>query len=291
MQICDALIKAQVNCEQQQSLECFLVTHLSHCCLPCRLPGVTACSPHQSAGHRAQQDLAVVQSCVLVLVHDWEIPVHGRSRKVQPEQVTELHQGRKKYFNPYWRLKCIPKKNESLNVRPRQIHPVGRERPIFLIYPFWQGVQPECRTQVTISSIKQWGSLAAQYCPRWTVWHPPCDPDNKATAGSSAVLLAMAAISNKNTEAFLILQRQKMKYFSSYAMLALPQQRSNQYGTKQSQWFISRGFELGFVGKKASALLQTPGRLHRYFHSTSICSTETWLCSFLVLFKCYISLK
>lgn len=33
-------------------------------------------------------------------------------------------------------------------------------------------------------------------------------------------------------------------------MLALPQQGSNQYGTVQSQWFISRGFELGFVAKK-----------------------------------------
>jgi len=62
---------------------------------------------------------------------------------------------------------------------------------------------------VVISRIKQQGVLAAQYHPRWTVWDPPCDPDNKATAGSGAVLLAMAVIGNKNTEAFLILQRQK----------------------------------------------------------------------------------
>jgi len=51
-----------------------------------------------------------------------------------------------------------------------------------------------------------------------------------------------------------------MKSFSSYAMLALPQQGSNQYGTMQSQWFISRGFESGFVGKKASALFHAPRR-------------------------------
>lgn len=63
--------------------------------------------------------------------------------------------------------------------------------------------------RVIISRIKQWGVLAAHYHPCWTVWDPPCDPDNEATAGSSVVLLAMAVTGNKNTEAFLILQRQK----------------------------------------------------------------------------------
>lgn len=43
-------------------------------------------------------------------------------------------------------------------------------------------------------------------------------------------------------------------------MLALPQQGSNQYGTVQSQWFISRGVELSFVGKEASASFQAPRR-------------------------------
>lgn len=135
--------------------------------------------------------------------------------------------------------------------------PVWRERPIFLIYHFWQEVQPEWRTQVTISSIKQWGGLAAEYCAyptHWTVWDPPCDRDNKATAGSGAVLLAMAATSKKNHRKPFKYCKDRNEILLFYAMFALPQQRSNQYGTKKSQWFISRSFELGFVGKKASAL-------------------------------------
>lgn len=52
-----------------RALNVSYVTHLSHCCVPCGLLGVTACSPHQPAGHRAHQDLAVMQGCVPELVH------------------------------------------------------------------------------------------------------------------------------------------------------------------------------------------------------------------------------
>lgn len=126
------------------------------------------------------------------------------------QRVTKLSQDRKnRCFIPDWRLKHIKKRKEFLKAWPRQIPPVRQERPMFLIYHLWQGMWPECKTRVIISRIKQWEVLAAQYRPRWTVWDPPCDPENKAMAGSGAVLLALAVIGNKNTEAFLILQRQK----------------------------------------------------------------------------------
>lgn len=138
-----------------RALSVSYVTHLSHCCVPCRLPGVTACSPCQPAWGTTGPGWC---AGLCPSAHPWlRDPGAWQQRKGAPEHVTELHQGRKKCFVPYWRPKCIRKRNESLKVWPRQIPPVWRERPIFLISHFWQGVQPECRTQGTISSIKQWG--------------------------------------------------------------------------------------------------------------------------------------
>lgn len=71
-----------------------------------------------------------------------------------------------------------------------------------------------------LGRIKLWRVLAAQCHPHWTVWGPPCDSDNKAAGGSGVVLLAIAVIGNKNTEAFLILQRQKLN--PSSLMQCLP---------------------------------------------------------------------
>lgn len=70
-------------------------------------------------------------------------------------------------------------------------------------------MEPECKTRVIISRIKQQWVLAAQEHPCGTDWDPARDPDDKAAAGSGVVLPATAHIGNKNTEAFLILQRQK----------------------------------------------------------------------------------
>lgn len=123
-------------------------------------------------------------------------------------------------------------KEKWVKVWPRQILPAWRERLIFPIYHFWEGVQPECWTQVNISSIKQWG-----VCPCWTVWDPPCDPDNKATAGSGAVLLTMAAMSNKNTEAFLILQRQKLNPLLRQCMSFLSRDQINMGRSKVNGLF------------------------------------------------------
>lgn len=171
----------------------------------------TACSPHQPAGHGAQRDQLFAELCPSA--HPWlRDPGAWQQWKSAPERVTELQQGRKKCFVPYWRLKCIQNRNECMA-------PAWRERSIFLIYHFWQGVQPECGTQVTTSSIKRWG-VWQHSTVHFGVWDPPCDLDNKATAGSGAVLQAMAAISSKNTEAFLILQRQKWN--PSLLMQCLP---------------------------------------------------------------------
>lgn len=103
----------------------------------------TACSPHQPAG-MGHSGTSCLQSCVLVLVHDWGILVHGSSEKVHPNMWLNCNRaGRSVLFHTgdYNVVK------REMNVWPRQIPPGWRERSIFLIYHFWQRVQPECRTE------------------------------------------------------------------------------------------------------------------------------------------------
>lgn len=93
---------------------------------------------------------------------------------------------------------------------PRQIPPVWQEKPTekLLIYHFWQQLEAECKTWVILSRIRQRGA-GSTVPPMLASVGSSLRPYNKATAGSG-VVLAVALIGNKNTEAFLILQRQKL---------------------------------------------------------------------------------
>lgn len=199
--------------------------------------------------------------------------------------MTEPWQGReKRCLILDWRLKCLKRKDESLKVWPGQILPLWWEKPTLLIYHFWQQRSPECKRWVIISRTKKWCFWTSTSKQCWAVRGSPHDPACKAPAGSS-VVLAMARTGNKDTEAFLILQRQKLNPSPVTQCLPFLSRDQINMGNAKSMVYF-KGFWIGLCRQRSISLVSNSMKTYRYFHSMSICRTEMWLCSSLILFEC-----
>lgn len=166
------------------------------------------------------------QRRVLVLVQSKGCKCTASSEKVAWQCMTEPWQGReKRCLILDWRLKCLKRKDESLKVWPGQILPLWWEKPTLLIYHFWQQRSPECKRWVIISRTKKWcfwgAVLGSEGFSPW-----PCQ---QSTSRKQCGAGHGQDWQQRHRGLFNI-AKTEIKSFSCYAMLALPQQGSNQYG-------------------------------------------------------------